>query len=110
MSTEPHLISHEDRTPPDSVEMPKPTVAPMVLSAGLLLLAAGVVLGTAFLIVGGVVLFGGLGLWIASLLPGRGHFHEALVEPGMRPKPVIGVAGAVEQIGPGIPGYRMQLR
>jgi hypothetical protein len=109
MSTDPQLIAHEDRTQPDSVEMPKPTVAPMVLSAGLLLLAAGVVFGTAFLIVGGVVLFGGLGIWIASLVPGRGHFHEELVEPAMRPKPVIGVAGAVEQLGPGIAGYRMQL-
>src|SRR5580704_6107832 len=109
MSTEPHLISPETRTPPDSVEMPKPTAAPMVLSLGLILLAAGVVFGAAFFIAGGVVLLGGLGLWIANLLPGRGHFHEALADAGTRARPVIGVTGAVSQIGPGLPGYRLQL-
>src|SRR5580704_19421232 len=109
MSTEPHLISPDNRTPPDSVEMPKPTVAPMVLSLGLILLAAGVVFGAAFFVAGGVVFVGGLGLWIASLLPGRGHIHEALVDEGSRPRGVVGVTGTVGQIGPGRPGYRLQL-
>jgi hypothetical protein len=109
MSTEPHLISPDNRTPTESVEMPKPTVAPMVLSLGLILLAAGVVFGTAFFIAGAVVLLGALGLWIANLLPGRGHFHEALADAGTRARPVIGVTGAVSQIGPGLPGYRLQL-
>jgi hypothetical protein len=109
MSTEPHLISPDHRTPPDSVVMPKPTVAPMVLSLGLILLAAGVVFGAAFFVAGGVVFAGGLGLWIASLLPGRGHIHEALVDEGSRPRGVVGVTGTVGQIGPGRPGYRLQL-
>ena len=52
MSTEPPLISPDDRAGPDSVEMPKPTVAPMVLSLGLMLLATGVVWGSAFLVIG----------------------------------------------------------
>jgi hypothetical protein len=109
MSAEPHLTSPADPTRPDSVEMPKPTVAPMVLSLGLILLAAGVVFGTAFFIAGAVVLLGGLGLWITSLVPGRGHFHEALAPPETRATPVVGVTGTVEQIGPGRPGYRLQL-
>ncbi|HET6327842.1 MAG TPA: hypothetical protein VFG04_24370, partial [Planctomycetaceae bacterium] len=109
MSTEPHLISSDNRTPPDSVEMPKPTVAPMVLSLGLILLAAGVVFGAAFFIAGAIVLLGGLGLWIGSLLPGRGHVHEALSDAGTRARPLIGATGAVSQIRPGLPGYRLQL-
>ena len=102
MTSEPHPISPDDARPrTDSVEMPRPTVAPMVLSLGMVVLAAGVVLGLEFLVVGGVVLVLGLGLWIASSVPGRGHFHEALVEPDKRAKPVMGVAGTVEQMRAG---------
>ena len=36
----------------DFVEMPRPTVAPLVLSLGMVLMAAGAVLGLSFLIVG----------------------------------------------------------
>lgn len=91
------------------VEMPQPTVAPMVLALGLVLLAAGAVLGLAFLIVGAVILGTGLGLWIGQLLPGRGHEREALAEPGRRPQPVSGVAGTVRHLREGMPGYRMRL-
>src|SRR5262249_41246198 len=58
---------------PDSVEMPRPTAAPVVLALGMTLLAAGVALGTAFLVVGAVVVVTGLSIWIVQLLPGRGH-------------------------------------
>src|SRR5207237_7598476 len=50
-----------------------------------------------------------LGLWVGQLLPGRGHAHEPLVEPALRPRPVQGVPGTVEQLHPGMPGYRMRL-
>ena len=73
--------------------MPRPTVAPLVLSLGLALLAAGVAFGLAFLVVGALILVTGLGIWVAELLPGRGHVHEPLVEPARRPKPVTGRAG-----------------
>ena len=109
MTSEPHPISPNDPAPRNSVEMPKPTVAPMVLSLGLILLAAGVVLGLEFLLVGAVVVLFGLGLWIASLLPGRGHFHELLLAPEQRARPIVGVEGLVEQMQPGRAGYRMQL-
>jgi hypothetical protein len=109
MTSEPHPISPDDPAHRESVEMPKPTAAPMVLSLGLVLLAAGMVLGVEFLAAGGVVLLLGLGLWIGSLLPGRGHFHEPLVAPKERAKPVAGAEGRVEQMEAGKPGYRMQL-
>jgi hypothetical protein len=93
----------------DSVEMPRPTVAPMVMSLGLLLLGAGVVFGLAFLIVGGLILVAGLGLWIADLLPGQGHVHEHLVEPAQRPRPIQPAPGTVETLREGMPGHRLRL-
>ena len=93
----------------NSVEMPRPTVAPLVLSLGLVLLAAGAALGLAFLVVGALVLVTGLGIWVAALLPGRGHFHEPRVEPARRPGPVTTERKSVEQLRPGMPGYRVRL-
>jgi hypothetical protein len=94
---------------PDSVEMPRPTAAPVVMAAGMVLLAAGVPLGLPFLVVGAVVLVAGLSLWISQLLPGRGHVHEALAEPASRLPPVAGVPGGVERLREGVPGYRLRL-
>jgi hypothetical protein len=93
----------------DTIETPRPTAAPLVLAVGLAVLAAGVAFGTAFLLVGAAVLIVGVGIWIAQLLPGRGHMHEARVEPARRPQPITGLAGTVEQLGPGRPGYRLRL-
>jgi hypothetical protein len=93
---------------PDSVEMPRPTAAPLVLALGMALLAAGVALGLGFLVVGAVVVAAGLGMWIGQLLPGRGHVHEALAEPA-QPRPVTAVPGGVEQLREGLPGYRLRL-
>src|SRR5581483_5094063 len=96
---------HERQT----VEMPRPNVWPMVLSLGIALMAAGVALNITFLIVGIAIFLVGLAGWISQLLPGRGHHHEALVEPEKRAKPVEAVTGMVEQLHPGRPGYRFQL-
>src|SRR5947209_20588832 len=93
----------------ESVEMPRPTAAPLVLSLGVALLAVGLVAGTAFLIVGATVLATGLGIWVAELLPGRGHCHEPLVEPARRARPITGVAGTVRHLETGMPGYRVRL-
>lgn len=101
MSTEPR--EHE------AVELPTPTVAPLVLAVALTLLAAGVVTSPELLIAGAVLLLVALGLWIGQLLPGRGHAHEPLVEAARRPRPVQGLPGTVEQLHPGMPGYRMRL-
>ncbi len=110
MASNPETAPQPDTpTAPNSVEMPRPTVAPLVLSLGMALLAAGMVLGTTFLVVGAVVLVTGLGIWVAALLPGRGHFHEPRVEPAQRPTPVTTEREVVEQLRPGMPGYRVRL-
>src|SRR5438105_15129704 len=92
----------------DSVEMPRPTAAPLVLALGITLLAAGVAFGTGFLVVGAVVIVAGLSIWLLHLLPGRGHVHESLVETA-HPQPVMAVPGGVEHLRPGMPGYRLRL-
>ena len=91
----------------NSVEMPRPTAGPLVLCLGLTLLAAGAMLGLAFLVVGALVLVTGLGMWLAQLLPDRGHLREARAElrspgtPRRRPMPVTTQREGVEQLGPG---------
>jgi hypothetical protein len=82
----------------------------VVLALGLALLAAGVVFGLAYFVVGAVVIVAALSMWIVQLLPGRGHIHEPLLaEPAGRPSPVPAAPGGVEQLQPGMPGYRLRL-
>ena len=94
---------------PAAVEMPKPTIAPMVLSLSIMLIAAGLATSVTFLFVGLVLFVVGLAMWIAQLLPGRGHWHEPRVEPAQRPQPVVAAAGEVERLRAGMPGYRLRL-
>ena len=60
-------------------------------------------------VVGAALFVCGLGGWIGQLLPGRGHQHEPMVEPALRPRPVAGKPGMVDQLASGVPGYRFQL-
>jgi hypothetical protein len=92
-----------------SVEMPRPNVWPMVLSLGIVLMAAGAALHIGFFAAGIVIFVAGLTGWIAQLVPGRGHHHEELVDPAQRARPVVAAVGMVEQLHPGLPGYRFQL-
>src|ERR1700722_13376005 len=99
MSSEtPPFPQHAAPARPDSVSLPGPTAAPLVLSLGLAVLAAGVVTSYALLVVGGLILAVGLGLWIAELLPGQGHVHEPLVEPARRPRAVRPLPGTVSHL------------
>jgi hypothetical protein len=110
MSLEPEpIVDPQHAAGRDSIEVPKPTIAPLVVSLGIALLAAGFAMSWAFSIVGAIVVAIGLGLWVADLLPGRGHVHEPRVEPALRPQPLAPKAGAVESLRPGMPGYRMRL-
>ena len=93
----------------DSIEMPRPTASPLVLCLGMMLLAAGAVLGLAFVAVGALIFVAGLGMWIAALQPGRGHLREARVEAALRPTPVTSRRESVEPLRPGIRGYRARL-
>ena len=107
MSGDPVAITRDE--PPDSVALPRPTVAPMVLALGMALMAAGVATSAAFLVVGAAVLISGLGLWVAQLVSVRGHVHVPLVEPSRRPGPVTVKIGGVGQMREGMPGYRLRL-
>src|SRR6266542_2789769 len=110
MATSPHPAARSDGPAgPNGVEMPRPTVAPLTVSLGAALMGIGVATSLAFLVVGGVVLATGLGMWVAELLPGQGHQREPLVEPAERPAPVQAAPGTVEQLRPGLPGYRFRL-
>jgi hypothetical protein len=93
--------------PAGAVEMPRPTVWPLVLGLGLALAAAGVAFGLAFVLVGAAVFVAGLAGWVLQLLPGEGHVHEELT--GSRPAPVEARPGTVEQLQVGLPGHRLRL-
>src|SRR5262249_1097589 len=97
---------HSSPSGSDEIEMPRPTIAPLVLVLGIVLLCAGLALSIAFSVVGAVVFGVGLAAWIDHLLPGRGHVHVPVVEPHERPSPIVTAPGTVEQLQVGMPGYR----
>jgi uncharacterized membrane protein YagU involved in acid resistance len=110
MSSDTHEIAkREASAESDFLAMPRPTVAPLVLALGMVLLALGVVASQAFLVVGGLIFVSGLYLWVSQLLPGVGHFHEHRVEPPLRPRPVTARAASVEHLRSGMPGYRLRM-
>jgi hypothetical protein len=105
----PTLSGRDAEADGNSVELPRPTAWPMAVSLGLALAATGVVAGSAFLVVGGVVFAIGLAGWVGELASGEGHIHEALAEPTQRPRAVTAAPGTIEQLRPGEPGYRLRL-
>jgi hypothetical protein len=94
---------------PDSVEMPQPTIWPMVLALGLLLVALGVATNLTIAISGAALFVFALTGWVYQLLPGRGHFHEPRVAPEHRPQLPAGTVGTVSRLGTDMPGYRLRL-
>jgi hypothetical protein len=107
MASDPHGSLSADR--PDTVEMPRPTVWPLVLSMGLLLMAVGVATNYALVVTGVVLFVFGLGGWVAQLLPGRGHIHEERATPEERPQAPAPAIGTVSRLGTDMPGYRLRL-
>jgi hypothetical protein len=98
-----------DSASSESIEMPRPTAAPLVLAVGIALAAMGAATSLSFLFVGILVFVAGLGMWISQLLPGRGHWCERRVDPSQRPRPVTPAPGEVERLRLGTPGYRLRL-
>ena len=94
---------------PAAVEMPRPTAAPLVLAVGIALLAAGVPLGSGFLVVGILAIVAGLSIWLAQFRRGRGHVHEPVVAPALGVAPLTVAPGGVEHLRQGMPGYRLRL-
>ncbi len=101
--------SSPPHSPHEGVEMPRRTAAPIILAAGIALLAVGWATNVTFLVVGAVIFVAGLAGWIAHLLPGRGHALEPLAEPARRARPVAPAVGTVDSLRRGMPGYRFRL-
>src|SRR5437867_4400996 len=103
------LTDRQDPAGPEIVEMPRATAWPIVLALGVTLLGAGLATSLAMSAVGAVLFVFGLGGWIGQVIPGRGHRQETLVEPALRPQPVAGKPGTVDQLRPGMAGHRFRL-
>ncbi|HYV37925.1 MAG TPA: hypothetical protein VE988_19730 [Gemmataceae bacterium] len=93
----------------DSVELPAPTAAPLVLGMGIALVGVGFATSLGFTVVGVVVFVFGLGSWIGQLISVLGHVEEPLVEPSLRPGEAVAAPGTVEPMHPGTAGYRFVL-
>src|SRR5262245_29242321 len=93
----------------DGVEMPQPTAWPLVLAVGVTMLMAGVGTHLALSAVGVALSVFALVGWISCLMPGRGHAHEPRAAPELQPGPVSARPGTVQQLAPGMPGYRFRL-
>jgi mono/diheme cytochrome c family protein len=90
------------------VEMPRATAWPIALAAGISLAMLGAATNLFFCVVGGVLFAISLIGWIANLLPGEGHEHEAVEESAL-PAAVRVKTDAVTELKPGVVGYRFQL-
>ena len=108
MSDSPHSKPSDARDD-DAIELPAPTVAPLVLALSIALLAAGVAMSLAFLAVGAVLFVVGLSMWISQLILGCGHLHEPRVTLAERPRVIAPRPGAVARLRVGMPGYRLRL-
>lgn len=102
-------MSDSKDKPNDTVKLPAPTAAPLVLGLGIALVGLGLVTSLGFAVVGLVLLLFGLGTWIGQLLSVQGHVHEPLVEPSLRPGETVAAPGTVEPLLPGTAGYRFNL-
>ncbi len=95
--------------PGDKVEMPRPTVWPIMLSFGVALALTGLATSLALSAVGAFLFVLGLAGWIGQLLPGRGHGHEPRVPPEQRAPPIAPRPGAVQRLQEGMVGFRFRL-
>ncbi|HEY2883463.1 MAG TPA: cytochrome c [Pirellulales bacterium] len=92
-----------------TVEMPRPTAWPIAVGAGVTFIALGAATSSAFCVVGVLLLVISIGGWISQLIPGRGHEAEELADRSSRATEVMPRLGAVEQLKPGVVGYRFQV-
>jgi hypothetical protein len=107
MATEPNPPVEPSAS--DRLEMPAPTLWPIVLAAAITMMGAGVVTNYVFTLIGAVVFVIALANWISLLLPGRGEHHEELAPPEQWPRPVRPLPGVVEHLQPGMAGHRMRV-
>jgi hypothetical protein len=104
---EPTIMTTDPNDPPAAIEMPAPTIWPLVLALGITLLLAGPITNLAISVVGAMVGILGIVFWVAALTPGAGKVAEELA--AQRPRPIQPVPGRVEALRPGMPGYRVRI-
>ncbi len=113
------MVIEEANVPPgaqpggneEAIEVPAPTVWPLVLALGCTLLVAGLVTNLILTLTGLVLLLAGMAGWVWQLLPGAGvgHVWEPLAPMERRCKPVCVAPTAVETLRPSMAGHRMHL-
>ncbi|GIW83262.1 MAG: hypothetical protein KatS3mg105_5069 [Gemmatales bacterium] len=94
--------SHRER-----LKMPRPTAWPMVLAAGVALIATGIATSLA-VSAAGLAVFGiALAGWLSELRPGRGEVEVPWVPVARRAQPVAVSQRAVAAPREGLPGHRV---
>ena len=106
MTSQSENIVSDDR---ETIVMTKPTAWPMVLAAGVALIAAGVATNLVISAMGLVLLAVAITGWIGQLTPGNGKVAEPLVAPERRARPIGPSGKKVAALRPGLPGNRMHL-
>src|SRR5262249_48559896 len=94
---------------PAAIELPAPTVWPMVLALGVTLAFGGLVTNAIVSILGLVLaLIGGIGWW-RQVLPTQQHEAVVLRSTALRAKPVVASRAAVRRLIPGEDGHRVRI-
>lgn len=93
----------------ERLEMPAPTLWPIVFAASITMLGMGLLLHWAFALIGFIIFVISLVYWIALLIPGDGVHMEEMAPLDQRPVPVRKLAGEVMHLKPGMPGHRMRV-
>ncbi len=96
-----------DEKQPAWVDMPAPTIAPLVLALGIVLIFSGPVLSWAMSAAGVVLFVLGIAGWVGQVTSSTGIVKEEVV--GEIPRPVVEATGRVETLRPGMAGYRARL-
>ncbi|PQO44111.1 hypothetical protein [Blastopirellula marina] len=99
--------TNPDTSPPsETIAMPRPTAWPMVLAAGVGLIALGLPTNLVFSIVGlGIVIYALYG-WFGQLLTEEAEIEEPLVAPELRAKPI---GPSKKRVLMPTPGQRLEL-
>jgi len=93
----------------EAVELPRPTVAPLVAAVGVALVGLGFATAPTIAVPGVILILIGIGMWVGELLPGRGHHREPIPASSgpapLQPRPT----DSVERLREGTPGFRMRM-
>lgn len=90
----------------EKIQMPAPTISPLVLALGIVLIFSGPVLSWAMSVVGALLFIVGMAGWAGHVLSRTGTIEEEEAAP---PAQVAATPGRVEMLRPGMPGHRARL-